>query len=286
MSEQCAGGSCGSGGGQQQQQQDLDDAVRRTLDGIRFKLVVMSGKGGVGKSTVSAYLALGLAKLGHKVGLADVDLHGPSIPRMLGLPGNAVVNEDKNLIMPMTYNNNLRAISVESLMPDPESSVIWRGPLKIGVIKQFMGAVLWNDPEFLIIDSPPGTGDEPLTVAQTVEGAYAIVVTTPQEIALADVRKSLDFCRQLEMPVLGLVENMAGVACPHCGGEVHLFGSGGGEATAKKYGIDFLGRLPMDPRLVEAADKGKPLDIMADDQGAGPAWQALVNEVLARTANR
>ena len=273
---------------QMQSMEPVDARVERALAEIRFKIVVMSGKGGVGKSTVAAYLALGLADKGYKVGLMDVDLHGPSIPRMLGLRSNAVVQEDEQLIMPLAYNSNLKVISIESLMPNQDASVIWRGPLKIGVIKQFIGDVHWDHLDFLIIDSPPGTGDEPLTVAQTVEGAYGLVVTTPQEIALADVRKSLDFCRQLELPVLGVVENMAGLVCPHCGEMINLYGHGNGGVAdmINKFGLEKIGNLPMDPRLIQAADEGRPLKLMMDDQGAGPAYQELVSGVLDRTAER
>jgi len=260
-----------------------DQRLADALAAIRTKLVVMSGKGGVGKSTVAAYLALGLAARGNQVGLMDVDLHGPSIPRILGLEGHATVNEDEGVIVPTPYGPRLRAISVEMLMPDKEASVIWRGPLKIGVIRQFLSDVVWGALDYLVIDSPPGTGDEPLTVAQSVDGALAVIVTTPQELALADVRKSLDFCRQMEMPVLGLVENLAGLSCPHCGEPVPLLGSGGGEQTAKRYGVPFLGSLPMDPRLVKAADQGRPLDLADEDQGLGAAFAQVLDKVVDKS---
>ncbi|MFH1058998.1 MAG: Mrp/NBP35 family ATP-binding protein [Pseudomonadota bacterium] len=282
MSQEPSGGACGHGGPDPDQDARLTDNLAR----IRFKILVMSGKGGVGKSTVAAYLALGLAARGHSVGLMDVDLHGPSIPRMLGLTGHARVDEASQGIEPMVTSHGLKALSVEMLMPDRESSVIWRGPLKIGVIKQFISDVNWGRLDFLVIDSPPGTGDEPLTVAQSVEGALAVVVTTPQEIALADVRKSLDFCRQLEMPVLGVVENMAGLTCPHCGQPVDLLGQGGGQALAERLGLDFLARLPWDPRLVKASDAGRPLDLEQDDSPAAAPYRALVAAVLARTVER
>lgn len=264
----------------------LDARVARTLDNIRCKLLVMSGKGGVGKSTVACQLALGLAERGFKVGLMDVDLHGPSLPRMLGLEGRAVIDEKGGAIKPIIYSPNLRVISVESLLPDRDSSVIWRGPLKIAVIKQFIGDVRWGELDYLIIDSPPGTGDEPLTVAQEVTGAMAVVVTTPQEIALADVRKSLDFCVQVELPVLGLVENMAAMTCPHCGEPIDLFGQGGGEATAKNYAVNFLGSIPLDHRITTAADQGSPLTLSQDDQGAGPAVAQVVEAIYQRTLGR
>ncbi|RJX34228.1 MAG: ATP-binding protein [Desulfarculus sp.] len=281
MSESTPQDACGHGPDIEQ-----EDRLQRALDQIRFKLLVMSGKGGVGKSTVAAYLALGLAARGYAVGLLDVDLHGPSIPRMLGLSGHAQVQEQQQRITPMVTRHGLKVLSVEMLMPDRESSVIWRGPLKIGVIKQFISDVEWGPLDFLVIDSPPGTGDEPLTVAQSVDGALAVVVTTPQEIALADVRKSLDFCRQVQMPVLGLVENMSGLTCPHCGQTVELLGQGGGQELAQRLGLSLLARLPWDGRLVRAGDSGQPLDLEQDYNAAGPSCRELVQAVLARTAQR
>lgn len=280
MSEQ---NPAGCGGAPSPHQDAQAERLRLNLDQIRHKIVVMSGKGGVGKSTVAAYLALGLAARGHAVGLMDVDLHGPSIPRMLGIKGFPVVHEEVQNIEPIVTDHGLKLISIEVLLPDREQSIIWRGPVKIGVIKQFIADVEWGPLDYLIIDSPPGTGDEPLTVAQSVDGAKAVVVTTPQEIALADVRKSLDFCRQLQMPVLGVVENMSGLTCPHCGKPVDLLGQGGGKSLAEHFGLDFLGQLPWDPRLVKASDAGKPLPLDRDDQGAGAAFQALVDAVEART---
>ena len=284
MVDSCSGGSCS--GGANPAENEVDVRLHENLGRIRFKILVMSGKGGVGKSTVSAYLALGLAAQGYSVGLLDVDLHGPSIPRMLGISQPASVNEDKRLIDPQIIDHGLKVLSVEMLMPQRESSVIWRGPLKIGVIKQFLGDVAWGDLDFLLIDSPPGTGDEPLTIAQSVEGALALVITTPQEIALADVRKSLDFCRQVEMPILGLVENMSGLTCPHCGKPVQLLGEGGGKNLAERFNLSLLAQIPWDPRLVKASDEGKPINLEGDSENAGPAYQKLVSEVVSRTIKR
>jgi len=257
----------------------LDQRLSQNLAGIKHKLVVMSGKGGVGKSTVAAQLAVGLALAGHSVGLLDVDLHGPSIPRMLGIKGHAQVQEEQQLIQPVVLDEGLRVISVELLMPNREASVIWRGPMKIGVIRQLMGDVAWGGLDFLVIDAPPGTGDEPLTVAQNIDGAMAVLVTTPQEIALADLRKSVDFCLQVELPMLGLVENMAGLVCPHCGGQVDFLGQGGGQATAQKFGLKFLGRMPWDPRLMAAADAGRLVDLLRRDQDEAAPWRLMVEQV-------
>jgi ATP-binding protein involved in chromosome partitioning len=254
--------------------------LREALGKIQHKLLVMSGKGGVGKSTVAASLALGLADRGYNVGLMDVDLHGPSIPRLLGLSEMSADVVQEKYIRPVVYNRHLRVISIEVLMPDKDTSVIWRGPLKIGVIKQFVSDVKWDDLHFLIIDSPPGTGDEPLTVAQSIEGAEAIIVATPQEIALADVRKSVHFCRQVDMPILGLVENMSGFSCPHCGGAIDLFGSGGAEDLARSWNLPFLGRIPIDVDLVSAGDEGKLARALGADTGAGPAYRALTDRVI------
>ncbi len=235
---------------------DPDVEAKNALVKIRKKFIVMSGKGGVGKTSVSANLSIALANMGFKVGLMDVDVHGPDIPRMLGLKGMLGVNENKK-IEPMRYSENLSAVSTEALMPDKDGAVIWRGPLKHAAIRQFIGDVDWGDLDFLIIDSPPGTGDEPLTVAQLIQDANAIIVTTPQEVALADVRKSINFCRTLKMEIFGLIENMSGLVCPHCGEAVEMFGSGGGQTTAKAASIPFLGKIPFDPQMVACGDAGE-----------------------------
>jgi ATP-binding protein involved in chromosome partitioning len=238
-----------------QQQPDPDDLTRQSLSIIKNKFIVMSGKGGVGKSSTSANLSIALAKRGFKVGLLDVDLHGPDIPRMLGLDGMLEVNGDRKLV-PKKYSENLSAVSVESLLPNRDDAIIWRGPVKHSAIQQFIGDVAWGELDYLIIDSPPGTGDEPLTVAQLVKDARAIIVTTPQEVALADVRKSINFCKNVGMKVFGLIENMSGFECPHCGEVIALLGSGGGEKTAKDFGIKFLGRIPFDTKMVACGDAG------------------------------
>jgi Mrp family chromosome partitioning ATPase len=185
----------------------------------------------------------------------DVDLHGPDVPRMLGLEGMPQVNGNKKL-SPISYSENLKAISIESFTPNKDDAIIWRGPLKFSAIKQFIGDIDWGNLDFLIIDAPPGTGDEPLTVAQTISDAKAIIVTTPQEVALADVRKSINFCKTVKMEIFGLIENMSGFSCPHCGEMIELFGTGGGEKTANQMGIRFLGRIPFDPKMVACGDSG------------------------------
>ncbi|MEE4264520.1 MAG: Mrp/NBP35 family ATP-binding protein [Desulfobacteraceae bacterium] len=239
----------------QQIQADQDAAVNQSLGNIKNKLLVMSGKGGVGKTSTSVNLSIALANKGFKVGIMDVDLHGPDVPRMLGLQGAPEVNQNKKL-NPLRYSDNLKAISIECLTPNKDDAIIWRGPLKFSAIKQFIGEVEWGNLDFLIIDSPPGTGDEPLTVAQTISDAKAVIVTTPQEVALADVRKSINFCKTVKMGIFGLLENMSGFSCPHCSEIIELFGSGGGEKTAAQMGIPFLGKIPFDPKMVTCGDSG------------------------------
>jgi len=238
-----------------QQQQDIE--IKERLGHIKNKILVMSGKGGVGKSSIAAYLSVALAKKGYRVGLMDVDLHGPSIPHILGLKGNIGPGSMDGKARPVKYIQNMDVISIEPLLGEnKDAATIWRGPLKIGVIRQFIADVEWSDLDYMIIDSPPGTGDEPLTVAQTIPDAKAVIVTTPQEISLADVRKSINFCRQVKMEILGLVENMSGLKCPHCRKMIDIFKTRGGMLTAKKEGLRLLGSLPFEPEVVSMGDMG------------------------------
>jgi len=233
-----------------------DQEIKEKLKDFKNKILVMSGKGGVGKSTVAAYLAVGLAKKGFQVGLMDVDLHGPSIPRLLGLKGSIQSSAESNKGIPLKYLPNMEVMSIEALLGDKDTATIWRGPLKIGVIKQFINDIAWSDLDYLVIDCPPGTGDEPLTIAQIIPDTKAVIVTTPQEISLSDVRKSINFCHQVNMQILGLVENMSGLTCPYCGKTIDLFKTNGGMLTAKKAGLTLLGSLPLEPEIVSEGDIG------------------------------
>ena len=261
-----------------QQKPDPDANVKSSLSKIKNKLIVMSGKGGVGKTSVSVNTAIALSKKGYKVGLMDVDLHGPDVPRMLGLKGTPDLSKNQKL-NPLKYSDNLSVISVESLTPNKDDAIIWRGPIKHSAIQQFIGDVEWGELDFLIIDSPPGTGDEPLTVAQTISDAKAIIVTTPQEVSLADVRKSISFCKTLKMEVFGLIENMSGLTCPHCGKKLELFGTGGGEKTAAAAGIRFLGKIPFDQNLVQCGDSGSSFQDQFKDSEVTRAFENVANDL-------
>jgi ATP-binding protein involved in chromosome partitioning len=253
-------------------------AVKDSLGKIKNKLLVMSGKGGVGKTSTAVNLAIALSNKGYRVGIMDVDLHGPDVPRMLGITGMPEVNQNKKL-NPLSYSENLKAISIESFTPNKDDAIIWRGPLKFSAIRQFIGDVEWGNLDFLVIDSPPGTGDEPLTVAQTITDARAIIVTTPQEVALADVRKSINFCKTVKMEIFGLIENMSGFSCPHCGEMITLFGSGGGEKTASQMNVKFLGSIPFDPRMVACGDSGACYQEIHSNSAVTKAFEAVAERM-------
>jgi len=272
-------GSCGAAKVAKSMQ---DIGLQSTLSKIKYKILVMSGKGGVGKSTVATNVAMGLAKRGYQVGLIDVDLHGPDICRMLDLKDKLFTEKDEKpkLLPPMKYNDNLKVISLEYLMENRDEAIIWRGPLKIQAIRQFIGDIDWGELDYLVIDAPPGTGDEPLSVAQTIKDVNALIVTTPQEIALADVRKSISFCRHVKIRILGVVENMSGFICPHCDKPVDIFGTGGGKKVALEYSLRFLGKVPMDPKVVMGGDSGKPYLSSGAGTVATKAFDKVLDNVI------
>ncbi len=255
-----------------------DASLKSSLQKIKKKFIVMSGKGGVGKTSTSVNLSIALANKGFQVGIMDVDLHGPDVPRMLGLKGMLDLNKN-NKLNPVVYSKNLKVVSIESLTVNKDDAIIWRGPLKYSAIRQFIGEVEWGNLDFLIIDSPPGTGDEPLTVAQTIIDAKAIIVTTPQEISLADVRKSISFCKTVKMELFGLIENMSGFTCPHCNEIIDIFGSGGGEKTAEATGVQFLGKIPFDHNVVSCGDDGVSYQEKYADSQVTQAFTELAEKI-------
>ncbi|GAB6176533.1 P-loop NTPase [Desulfobaculum senezii] len=281
--------SCSSGGGGENKpnakQMIQDQMISSTLEKIKYKLFIMSGKGGVGKSSVTVNVAAALAKLGYKVGIMDVDIHGPSVPRLLGLSGQLDGDERGGLIKPKEYNENLSAVSMDSLLKDTDQAVLWRGPMKTSAIRQFISDVTWGELDFLVIDSPPGTGDEHMTVLKTIPDALCVVVTTPQELSLADVRKACNFLQYAHASVLGVVENMSGLVCPHCHEEISLFKKGGGEKLAEKYGIPFLGAIPLDPATVVASDIGKPVVYLDEETPAKDALLKIAKKISEAAEN-
>lgn len=237
---------------------------------IKRKIMIMSGKGGVGKSTVAANLATELALRGYRVGLLDCDIHGPTIPTIFGLESQRPdVNEEG--ILPIQVLPNLSVMSIGFLLENKDSPVIWRGPAKMGAIKQFLEEVSWGELDFLIIDLPPGTGDEPLSVAQLIPNCDgSVLVTTPQDVALISVRKSIKFSEKLKVPIIGLVDNMHGLICPHCGKPIEVFGTGGVEKASKDFNIPILARLPIEPKIAEMEDKGTVVQGLLEH---GTEWQ-------------
>ncbi|MCD6461259.1 MAG: Mrp/NBP35 family ATP-binding protein [Thermoplasmata archaeon] len=243
-------------------------------------IVVMSGKGGVGKSTVSSMLALSLASKGKRVGVLDADFHGPNIPRMLGVEGKRVLADKTGRLLPVEAGD-IKVISLALMTDDPDAPVIWRGPLKVQVIKQLLNDVEWGEMDYLVIDLPPGTGDEPLSIAQQIPSADGVVmVTTPQEVALLDVRRALKFTKTLGLNVLGVVENMSGLICPHCGGEIEVFKKGGGERMAGELGVPFLGSVPLDVEVMRAGDEGRLTEAMKKETPGTVAFARVADVII------
>jgi len=243
---------------------------------VKHVVLVLSGKGGVGKSMVVANFVYALANQGYNTGLIDLDIHGPDIPKMLGIEDARLQSYDGKVIEPVRVTGNLAIISMAFLLPERNTPVIWRGPMKMTVIKQFLEDVNWGSLDYLVVDLPPGTGDEALTVAQLAPNiAGAVIVTTPQDVAILDSSKAVQFIKKLELPVLGIVENMSGFICPHCKEEIDIFGKGGGEKEAKELGVPFLGAIPLDPDMRKAADEGRPFIIRQAGSAENPTWKSI-----------
>jgi Mrp family chromosome partitioning ATPase len=258
---------------------DNNIKIMENLQKIKHKIVVMSGKGGVGKSTVATNLAFSLSMTGNEVGLLDVDIHGPNIPKMLGIEEEHL-NADAKGILPILVPPHLKVMSMAFLLESKDTPVIWRGPVKMGAISQFLGDVHWGELDYLIIDLPPGTGDEPLSIAQLIPDSNgAIIVTTPQDVALLDSRKAVTFARTLNMPIIGIIENMSGLVCPHCNKKIDLFKSGGGYKAALELKVPFLGRVPIDPKIVETGDSGKPFVLEFRNSDSAKVFKEIVGKI-------
>jgi len=252
----------------------------KIMKNIAHKFIVLSGKGGVGKSCIAVNLAVWLSMQGKSVGLLDIDIHGPSIPKLLNLE-NRGVQAEGDKIKPILYSDTLKIMSIGFLLQKQSDALIWRGPMKHNVIKQFVTDVSWGDLDYLIVDCPPGTGDEPLSIVQllgTADGA--VIVTTPQQLAIVDVKKCITFCRQLKLPVLGVLENMSGFICPKCGEKTDILKSGGGEDMAMQMAVPFLGRIPIDPQIVQACDAGKPYVSHYNRTPTANAFKRILTQIL------
>jgi ATP-binding protein involved in chromosome partitioning len=273
--------SCGACGTAEEcdanaQQRHMEEKAALRLSRIRHRIAVMSGKGGVGKSTVAVNLAVALARNGSKVGILDGDVHGPNIPKMLGLDPTPPPMGPNGLIPPRAAEN-LHVISMGFLLQNEDTPVAWRGPMKHNLFQQFLAEVDWGDLDYLLVDLPPGTGDEPMSIAQILgPPLWSVIVTTPQDVALLDSRKSVVFGQTLDMNVLGIIENMSGMRCPHCGEAIDLFKIGGGEKAAADLGVPFLGAVPLDPDIVAGGDAGRPITISHPDSAAAGAFDRIV----------
>lgn len=254
--------------------------IDANLKRIKNRLLVFSGKGGVGKTTVAVNIAVGLAQQGRKVGLLDVDIHGPNVAKMLGVVDAKMEIADKEQMKPVVAPGDIKLVSMALLMSDQDAPVVWRGPLKMRVIMQFLGDVDWGELDWLVIDSPPGTGDEPLSVAQLTPATAAVIVTTPQSVALMDTRKAVNFAQLLRLRVLGVVENMSGLECPHCGRFIDLFKTEGGAKMAREMLVPLLGRVPIDPKIVDGGDSGRPFISELPDSKASQVMREVVQRII------
>ncbi|HIE34534.1 MAG TPA: ATP-binding protein [Candidatus Altiarchaeales archaeon] len=269
------------------EKQKTFDEIREEIDNrmknIDKKIMVMSGKGGVGKTTIAVNLSFLLQMKGFTVGLLDADLHGPNVPKMLGINGSTIKPTPAGILparIPFQRSNFLHVMSLAFFIEE-DSPVIWRGPLKMGALQQFLGEVNWGNLDYLIIDLPPGTGDEPLSIAQLIPNVDgSIIVTTPQDVALMDSRRAVSFSQKLNIPVLGIIENMSGLKCPHCGKNINLFKKYGGRKAAKELGVEFLGRIPIDPVVVEDSDSGKPFVLKHPKSDSTKAFDKIMEKIM------
>jgi Mrp family chromosome partitioning ATPase len=266
----------------EQERVEQDKRLKECMSHIKHKIIVISGKGGVGKTTIAVNLAYGLAVQKYQVGILDVDLHGPNVPKMLGIEDEKIIGS-KFGMEPVEVLSNLKAISLAFMLKNKDQPVIWRGPLKMMTIKQFLSDVNWGELDYLIIDSPPGTGDEPLSVCQLIPNiSGAVIVTTPQDVAVLDSRKSVLFARALNVPILGIIENMSGFICPYCKKEIDLFGVGGGEKSAIDLGAPFLGRIPIETEIVKLGDSGQPFVEFRKESLTAKVMHKIIKEITEK----
>jgi len=274
--------SCSEKEACQSKSQNENELIEKTLKKIKYKIAILSGKGGVGKSTISANIALYLAKKGYKTGIMDVDFHGPSVPRILGISEDKAELTDGKIIS-VKVGENLKVLSLGNIIPDIKEAVIWRGPVKISLIKQFIEYSDWEELDYLIVDCPPGTGDEPLSILQLLGADTGVIIlTTPQKVAVDDVRRSITFCNRVGNPVLGLIENMSGFICSKCGNIENIFGEGGGEKLALEMHIPFLGKLPLDANVVKNSDSGLPI-FENTSQPVMDAFDDIMKSIIEKT---
>ncbi|MDD4995763.1 MAG: Mrp/NBP35 family ATP-binding protein [Patescibacteria group bacterium] len=258
---------------------EQEKRLKEKMAKVKHAIIVMSGKGGVGKTSVAVNLAYTLSLSGKNIGILDIDIHGPNIAKMLGIEDYSLCGHESG-INPVKVSERLKAVSIALIGHDPDRPIIWRGPMKTMVIRQFLADVNWGDLDYLIIDSPPGTGDEPLSACQLIPNVSgAVIVTTPQQVAVMDARKTIKFAKELKIPVLGVIENMSGFTCPHCNHEIDIFKRGGGEKAAAELGVPFLGRVPLDGALVEMADEGKPFVFFGRNSKAAGAFMKIVKSI-------
>lgn len=263
---------------------NLKDNISR----IKYKIVILSGKGGVGKSTVAVNLAYGLGLRGKKVGILDIDIHGPSLAKMLGIEGKVMqIAVGRKRPAPIKVVENIYALTIASMLKNPDQPIIWRGPLKMHAIKQFLSDIEWPPLDYLIIDCPPGTGDEPLSIIQLLKKVDgAIIVSTPQDVAFLDARKTINFAKALDTPILGIIENMSGFKCPYCGKDIDLFKKGGAKKAAIDLKVDILGEIPIDTNIVNTSDNGRPFIYDFNKLPAAKSMEKIVDKVLGKFPNK
>ena len=263
-------------------QMEQDQKLRLKMNKIRHKIAIISGKGGVGKSTVTVNLAMAFAMQGYKdkVGVLDADIHGPCIPKMIGLKGQTLIGGPGGMLFPVTGKLGIKVVSMDFLLPNDEAPVVWRGPLKMRVIQQFLSDVTWGDLDYLFVDLPPGTGDEPLSVMQLIPSMDGVVIVTmPSEVSQAVVKKAVTFAKQMGVPIIGIIENMSGFICPDCGAKINIFRTGGGKKIAKDLSISYLGSIPLEPNICDASDNGLPFIAENKTSPATKAFTEIVKKI-------